>query len=664
MAGNNAKNLINDLIEVIGIDEELPKYSRYFKQFQVQEVCNIPNEKPDIEKILRLIVSVEIIFTKIISTSKGISNEGQKLTGIKLLVRGKLIQKLEYIATGPQQAVHAAEFENPFSTYIVLDECILNNGTFEVTPYIEDIYIKQIDKRSVFKNITIFLNVSPSICKINRHDDIEENLFSRHKKHKHHKNHLCTHKNIKYFTQFVVSEFAEVPTIKPDIEQVISVIVEPEIISKKVINTPIGVSIEGQHLSGKKIVVELKIKQKILYVANVKEQPVHGFENEFYQSAYVVIPKYIEGTDVEVLLKNNLLQPVLKVEDVYFKQIDNRKIFKNITLLLEFNYIPTYEVCYCEHNNCTSSNLWLIYENGKNPCQITFNEDRKFIKPLWSPNGQNIAFLSQQDSKEKFMLSYINLKSLKQYQLTHPYEFDSITSFSWIEDSRRIVFSGIQNNCKDIFIIDIEKLEIKQLTKGKGLMKNYKPKCSSDGSKVAYLRSINNITNIWVMDINGFNNVQITKSGYIKDFEWLDDNKIVYVWGKSTTSSSMVIVDLMNLDVNEINIPDYLCIKKCLKASPNKKYIAFIGAKFDKKNADDIYIYDIKNKALVNLTEYCNAVDISDFEWKIDSSKIYYSANEEVFYNLYSISLIDFCKTQLTNITASNIELSYRPRVK
>lgn len=661
MAGNNAKGLINDLIEVVGITEMLPKYAKYFKQFQVQEVCNIPNEKPDIEKILRLIVNVEILYTKIISTPKGISKEGQKLTGTKLLVRGKLIQKLEYIATGLQQAVHAAEFENPFSTYIVLDDFIVNNGSLEVTPYIEDIYIKQIDKRSVFKNITLFLNIPPSSCSLNKQNEIEEDLYNRYKRHKHC---ICNSKDIRYFTQFVISEVAEVPNIKPDIEQVISVIVEPEIISKKVINTPKGISCEGQRLSGKKIVVELKIKQKILYVANVKEQSVHGFENEFYQSTYVVIPKFIEGTDVEVLLKNNLLQPVLKVEDVYFKQIDNRKIFKNITLLLEFNYVPTYEICYSEHNNCTSSNLWFIYENGKNPCQVTFNEDRKCVKPIWSPNGKNIAFLLEQDSKEKYMLSYLDFKKLKQNQLTYPHEFDSVTSFSWTSDSSKIAFSGIRNNCKDIFMIDIEKLEIKQLTNGKGLLKNYKPKCSKNGNEIAYLKSINNITNIWVMDLNGYNNIQVTKCGYIKDFEWLDDNNIVYVWGKSTTSNLLFIVNTKNLEVSEIKIPNYLCIKKCLKVSPNKKYIAFIGTKYDKINEDDIYVYDIKNKTLINLTEYRNLIDIRDIEWKIDSTKIYYVTNEELFYNIYSISLIDFCKKQLTNITASNIELSYRPMVK
>lgn len=84
MVGGGGKKLIDNLIEVIGVSDNLPVYSRYFKQFQVHEICSIPTEKPDIEQILRLFVDVEILSTKIISTSQGISNEGQILTGKKL----------------------------------------------------------------------------------------------------------------------------------------------------------------------------------------------------------------------------------------------------------------------------------------------------------------------------------------------------------------------------------------------------------------------------------------------------------------------------------------------------------------------------------------------------------------------------------------------------
>lgn len=363
------------------------------------------------------------------------------------MVRGKLIQKIEYIASNAIQSVHAAEFESLFSNYIVLDDCIEASFPLTVTPYIEDIYIRQVDKRRVFKNIMLFIDVSSNegILIQAKHQEME------HKKFLHKKHTSCDLKEYKYFTQFVSDEFCEVPNTKPDIEQIVSIIVEPEIISTKVISTPRGTSIEGQNLSGKKIVAELMIKQKILYVADLKEQPVHGFENEFYQSVYVVVPPKIEGTDIDILLKNKKIDTVLRVEDVYFKKIDKRTIFKNITLYLEFCYIPTYEVCYCCHYNCKTSNLWIMYEDGKHSTQITYNEENKDIKPLWSPNGQYIAFLSDNEYRGKYMLKIMNLKSLKQKQLTHSNVFEAVSSYCFTLDSRKIVFSAIKDNCKELF---------------------------------------------------------------------------------------------------------------------------------------------------------------------------------------------------------------------
>lgn len=662
MGGKTVKNLLNNLIEVLGINDNVPEYSKYFKQFQVQEICCVPCQKPDIEQILRVIVNAEIIETKIVTTSRGISNEGQILTGKKLLVRGKLIQKIEYVADDPEQSVHAAEFEKLFSDFIVMDDYLECTTPVTVTPYIEDIYIKQINKRKVFKNVMLLINAVPIVCNpINAktENELESSLLVEHQKSKYYP---CKCKEYKYFTQFVAMEKIRVPCKKPDIEQIISVIVDPEIISAKVINTMRGVSREGQYLSGKKIVVELKIKQKILYVADVRKQSIHGIENEFYQSAYIVIPKFIEGTSPEILLKNKLLQPKLKVEDVYFKALDKRNIFKNITLYLEYCYIPDYEICYSHHNNCTSSNLWVIHENGDCNIQITYDEENKNIKPIWSPNGQEIAYLS--NLMGKYMLYTMSLKNLSKRQLTFPDSFDSISSYCFTADGKKIIFSAVQNNCKEIFSVDINSTKWQQLTKGNGLINSYKPKSSPDGSKIAFLKSVNNVSNLWISDINGFNGKQITNCGYIKDFDWLYNNKLVYISGKGNTPDTIFFVNLNSLEIKKIPNCEDIYVKKCLKVSPDNRYIAFIGMKCNKNDIDDIYIYEISTKTIINITENSYGANISDLVWKIDSSKIYYSSNELGYYNIYSISLRDFYKQQLTNTTASNIQLSYRPRVK
>lgn len=139
----------------------------------------------------------------------------------------------------------------------------------------------------------------------------------------------------------------------------------------KAINTIKGRSREGQNLSGKKIIVELKIKQKILYAADLICRSIHGVEKEYYQSVYVVVPERIEGTDIEALLRNKLLQPKITVEDVFARKMDERKIFKSIVLFLEFVYIPSHEICCSYQHSSSGSNLFVAYENGR--------QDRKSV---------------------------------------------------------------------------------------------------------------------------------------------------------------------------------------------------------------------------------------------------------------------------------------------
>jgi len=155
------ESILDNLTLVYGIAKIFPHGSKAFKQLQLQDVIKISNSKPNVEQILSVYVNVEITNTHIISTATGQSCEGQILKEKKLVVEGEILQKLEYITDLEEQSIHAAHFVMPFSSFIVLgkeDDCY---SGFDVTGYIEDIYVKKIDKRRVFKNVILLLNAVP-----------------------------------------------------------------------------------------------------------------------------------------------------------------------------------------------------------------------------------------------------------------------------------------------------------------------------------------------------------------------------------------------------------------------------------------------------------------------------------------------------------------------
>lgn len=145
----------------------LPATAQYFKEEVIQEILNIPAEKPDIERIQKILVWPEIDDMKIIPTEKGISNEGQVLSGLKLLVKLHLKQKVLYVADRCTQSVHAAHFDNIKNLFIIIPETIdgestcalFAKGNLRVVPYIETVQFRMLDERCIHKCVVVLVNM-------------------------------------------------------------------------------------------------------------------------------------------------------------------------------------------------------------------------------------------------------------------------------------------------------------------------------------------------------------------------------------------------------------------------------------------------------------------------------------------------------------------------
>lgn len=129
------------------------------------------------------------------------------------------------------------------------------------------------------------------------------------------------------FKQLTVQEHLTLPTAKPDIEQLVRVMAEISITSTKIIETPKGKSKEGQILTGRKIIIEGMIHQKIEYVADEPTQSVHGAHFNVPFSTFIVLPEDFEDGTVVTIIPY--------IEDIHAQQIGKRKIFKNVTFLLQ-----------------------------------------------------------------------------------------------------------------------------------------------------------------------------------------------------------------------------------------------------------------------------------------------------------------------------------------
>ena len=144
-----------------------------------------------------------------------------------------------------------------------------------------------------------------------------------------------------YFTEIAIPEIVELPEAKPDMEQLISVMVDCKVISVRVIDTPNGLSAEGQRLHGKKLSLEIELQQKVKYVADEPTQSVHAAHfTKLVSSIFIVVNPTICADSVEKLIAQGRYVVTPYIEDIYGEQLNKRKIFKNITLLIEAKFLP------------------------------------------------------------------------------------------------------------------------------------------------------------------------------------------------------------------------------------------------------------------------------------------------------------------------------------
>lgn len=166
---------VKNLVEGIGIATSFPTDPKYFTQISIPETLVIPEPKPDMEQLLSVMVDPVIESVKLIDTPVALSNEGQYLSGCKLVIELRLREKIKYVADEPTQTVHAAHYENVLKSIFIIVPCevegvpirrLLERNRLIVTPYIEDIYAEMTDKRTIFKNITIFIDAKFLTCNL------------------------------------------------------------------------------------------------------------------------------------------------------------------------------------------------------------------------------------------------------------------------------------------------------------------------------------------------------------------------------------------------------------------------------------------------------------------------------------------------------------------
>lgn len=131
---------------------------------------------------------------------------------------------------------------------------------------------------------------------------------------------------LKNFNQINIDYNFRISDEKRDIESISKVWVDANIDYHEVINTPIGRSLNGQILTGYKLLVSGAIDIKIEYYSSGCVEVMNIVQGSFPFSSYITLPK-----DFDVMC---IRLPYVYIEDIFCEVLNSRTIYNNVNMTL------------------------------------------------------------------------------------------------------------------------------------------------------------------------------------------------------------------------------------------------------------------------------------------------------------------------------------------
>ncbi|KON69595.1 peptidase [Peribacillus butanolivorans] len=278
------------------------------------------------------------------------------------------------------------------------------------------------------------------------------------------------------------------------------------------------------------------------------------------------------------------------------------------------------------------SNLYMFSLITNETQQWTFGENRD-TSPCWSPDGKNIAFISDRSGKKQVHL--ISTVGGESQQITH--FINGATNPIWSPCSTKLLLSTGLKEGEALFTVEEEKDLSKEVQRYDQL------KYKWDGR--GYFDQL--YQQLVIVDIEKDENILLTENNIdYRPNAWSPDGKqIAYICGEAEKSDDDLFSDIFIMDLetkSSKKITGSSGFFKDPKWSPNGQYLSFIGhnKEFAGATFSKIWLYSMFDQTIQCLTEGWDVQigdsAIGDFQIGAVDPGILWTNDSQGFYFLIS----------------------------
>lgn len=289
---------------------------------------------------------------------------------------------------------------------------------------------------------------------------------------------------------------------------------------------------------------------------------------------------------------------------------------------------------------------------------------------LWSPNGTQVAFHTSEISPPHHWLWTVNADGTN---LTKVTEINPgyIYGTSWSPDGRRIVFGFFDGYTCDIYTLDLDTSELKNLTATSAIEEAW-PSWSPDGKKIAFTTALIDpstqkftSSSICLMDADGGKQSTLLSSSdpenyyYDGPLAWSPDGKkilhlSVFYKPRMYANGDICLIDVKTgEEVNLSNSPDIH--DGAPSWSPEGKKILFTSNPGGNR---EIYVMDADGTNLTKLTDGRGSK--SSPSWSPNGKKIVFTIGgwrpiDDEWVSTDDIYIMDADGSNVTNLTGNTL---------